>query len=92
MVRVTNDNSARRMRRIPQDPIMCLKVHPFPNKLFRDRTKFKEAADNNLNLAIKGFQDTDCKENLVEKGTIAHFEQFQLFRQFFSLGFFSSVY
>ena len=29
-------------------------------------------------MAIKGFQDTDCIENIVEKGEIAHVEQFHL--------------
>ena len=41
--------------------------------------KFKEAADNNWNVAIKGFYDTDCLENIVGKGEIAQNEQFHLF-------------
>ena len=30
-------------------------VNPFPNTPFWDRPKFKEAADNNWNVVIKGF-------------------------------------
>ena len=63
------------------------KFNPFPNTPLWDRPKFKEAADDNLNVAIKGFQDTDCIENIVEKGKIAHFEQFHLFLQIFPKGF-----
>ena len=29
--------------------------NPFPNTSFREGPKFKEAADDNLNVAIKGF-------------------------------------
>ena len=47
-------------------------VNPFPNTPFWDRSKFKEATDDNRNAAIKGFQDTDSIENIVEKGEIAH--------------------
>ena len=32
-------------------------------------------------MAIIRFLDTDCIENIVEKGEIAHFEQFHLFPQ-----------
>ena len=35
------------------------------------------------NVAIKGFEDTDCIETIVEKGEIAHLEQFHLFPQWF---------
>ena len=35
--------------------------------------------------------DTDCIENIVEKGEIAHFEQFHLFPQCFPETFFYSV-
>ena len=35
-------------------------------------------------MAINGFQDTDCIENTVEKGEIAHFEQFPFFLKLFS--------
>ena len=31
------------------------KVNPFPNKPFCDCPKFKEAADDNQNVALKGF-------------------------------------
>ena len=34
-------------------------------------------------MAIKGFKDTQSIENILEKGEIAHFEQFHLFPQFF---------
>ena len=49
-------------------------LNPFPITIFWDRPKFKEAADDNWNVTIKGFYDTDCIENMVEKGEIAHFE------------------
>ena len=39
-------------------------------------------------MAIKGFQDTDCIQNIVEKGEIAHFELFYLFLQCFLIAFF----
>ena len=39
-------------------------------------------------MGIQGFQDTDCIENIVEKGEIAHFVQFHLFPQCFSKSFF----
>ena len=42
-------------------------------------------------MAIKGFKDTDWMENIVEKGEIAHFEQFRLFRQCFPKVFFLNV-
>ena len=45
----------------------------FPNTTFWNCPKFKEDADDNWNVAIEGFQDTDCIENIVEKGEIAHF-------------------
>ena len=41
--------------------------------------------------AIKGFLETNCIENIVEKGEIAHFEQFHLFPQCFRKAFFFSV-
>ena len=49
-------------------------------------------AYDNGNVAIKGFQDTYFIENIVEKGEIAHFEQFRLFPQCFPKAFFSSMY
>ena len=45
----------------------------FPNTPFLDHPKFKEATDDNCSVAIKGFLDTDCIENIVEKCDIAHF-------------------
>ena len=57
--------------------------NPFPNTPYLDCPKLNEAEDDYLNLAIKGFQDTDCIENIVEKGEIAHLEQFHLFWQCF---------
>ena len=59
-------------------------LNPFPNTPFSDHPKFNEGADDNCNVAIKGFYDTDCIENIVEKGEIAHFEQFHHFSQCFS--------
>ena len=66
-------------------------VNAFPNTPFWDRPKFKEAADNKWNVAIKGLLDTDCKENIAEKGEIAHYEQFHLFSQCFPKAFFFNV-
>ena len=63
-------------------------MNPFPDTPFWDRTKSKEAADDNKNVSIKGFKDTDCIENIVEKGEIAHFEQFHIFSAMFSQSFF----
>ena len=40
---------------------------------------------------FKGLQDTDCIENSVEKGEIAHFEQFHLFPQCFPEAFYINV-
>ena len=65
-------------------------VNPFLYTPFWDRPMFKEAADDNWNVATKRFQDTDCIENIVEKGEIAQNEQFHLFHNFF-LKLFSSL-
>ena len=40
--------------------------------------------DDNWNVAIKGFLDTDCIENIVEKGEIAHFWAISPFSTMFS--------
>ena len=61
--------------------------NPFPNTPFLDRSKFKEAADDNRNVAITGSLDTDCMENIVEKGEIAQNEQFHLFPRCFPKAF-----
>ena len=45
-------------------------LNPFPNTPFCDCPKFKEAADDNLNAAFQGFQDTGSIENIVEKGKL----------------------
>ena len=42
------------------------RFNAFPNTPFWNRPKFKEAADDNWNVTIKGFQGTDCIENIVE--------------------------
>ena len=57
-------------------------INPFPHTPFWDRLKLKEAAEDNWHMAIERFYDTDCIENIVETGKIAHFEQFQLFNAF----------
>ena len=62
-------------------------LNPFPNTPFWDRLKLKEATDDNWNVAIKGFYDTDCIENTMEKGEIAQNEQFHLFPQCFPKAF-----
>ena len=58
---------------------------------FEIAPKFKEAVDDNWNWSIKGFEDTDCIENIVEKGEIAHFSNFTFFRNVF-LKLFSSFF
>ena len=68
-----------------------LDINPFPNTLFWDCPKFKEAADDNWNVAVKGFNNTHCIENIVKKGEIAHSEQFHLFSTMFSKVFFFNV-
>ena len=68
------------------------RFNPFPiAPWFWDRPKFVEAADDNWNVTIKGFLDTDRIENIVEKGEIAYFEQFHLFQQCFTKAFFFNV-
>ena len=42
-------------------------------------------------MAIKGFKDTDCIENIAEKGEIAYFEKFHLFPECFLETFFFNV-
>ena len=63
-------------------------INPFPDTPFWDRSKFREAADDNWNVAMKGFLDTDCIENIDDKGEIAHFEPFHLLPQCFPKAFF----
>ena len=58
-------------------------VNPFPNTPLWDCPKSNEAADDNWNVGFKGFWQTDCLENIVDKGEIAHFEQFHLFHNVF---------
>ena len=63
--------------------------NPFPNRQIWDRSKFKEASDDNRNVVIKEFLVTYCiKKNIVEKGEIAQNEQFHLFPQCFPIAFF----
>ena len=57
--------------------------NPFPITSFLDCPDSKDAADDNWNVAIKGFLDRDCIENIVEKDEIAHFEQIHLYPQCF---------
>ena len=66
-------------------------VNPFPNIPFCDRSKFKEAVDDDWNVAIKGFYDTDCIENIVGKGEIAHLINFTFSHNVF-LKFVSSIF
>ena len=44
-----------------------------------------------LNPSLIHHFETDCIENIVEKGEIAHFEQFHLFPQCFPKAFFLHV-
>ena len=71
--------------------MILFSVNPFSNIPFWDHPKFKEAADDNWNVSVTGLQDTDCIGNIVEKGEIAHFEQFHLFPKCFPKLFFFSV-
>ena len=41
---------------------------------------------------LHNFKDTNCIESIVEKGEIAHFEQFHLFPQYFPKAFFVNVF
>ena len=43
----------------------------FYNTPFWDCPNFEEAADDNWNVAVKGFLNADCIENIVEKSEIA---------------------
>ena len=52
---------------------------------FRNSKKLQTTTE--ITLAIKGFWNTDCIENIVEKGEIAHFEQFHIFSQCFPRAF-----
>ena len=70
--------------------LLCF--NPFTNTPFWESPKFKEAADDNWNVAFKGFEDRYCIENILEKGEIAHFEQFHLFPQYFPKPFFFNVF
>ena len=58
---------------IPLALEVCININPFPNIPFWDRPKFKEATDDNRNVANRGFFNTDCREDIVEKVEIAHF-------------------
>ena len=71
------------MRHLLEAMKPLLYFSPFPKTSFWDLPKFKEAADDNWNMAMKGFQDTDCKESIVEKGEIDHFEHFTFFHNVF---------
>ena len=42
-------------------------------------------------MGYKGFYDTDCIENIMEKGETVHFEQFHLFPQCLPTAFFFKV-
>ena len=66
-------------------------VSLFPNTPFWDCPKFKKAADNNWNVAIKGFLDTDCIEN-VGKGKLLILSIFTLFHNVFLKVFFMPPY
>ena len=63
-------------------------VYPFPNTPFWDRPKFKEAADDDWNVAIKGYKIVDCIENIMEICEIAQNEHVHLFPQCFPKAFF----
>ena len=66
-------------------PLTHSQIHHF------ETPKFEEAADDKYNVAIIGFFDTDCIENIVGKGEIALFEQFHLFPQCFPYTFIFNV-
>ena len=48
-----------------------------------DSSKLKELADNNLRFDKNGRKFSKWVENTVDKGEIAHYEQFLLFPQCF---------
>ena len=56
---------------------------PFPKWQNLDSSKLNEFADGNLKFCKNGVKFSKKVENLVEKGEIAHNEQFLLFLQCF---------
>ena len=58
-------------------------LKPFPKQHILDSSKLKEFADKNSKFDENGRRFSNSVENTVEKGGIAHFEQFLLFQQCF---------
>ena len=62
--------------------ILCLLqyvYYPFPKRQILDFPKLKESADDNFKFDKNGREFSNWVENTVEKGEIAHYEQFLLF-------------
>ena len=60
----------------------CL-YQPFPKQQVLDLSKLKEYADDNFKFDENDRKFSKWVENTVEKGKIAHYEQFLLFSQCF---------
>ena len=56
---------------------------PFPKQRTLDSPKLKDFADYNIKCHENGRKFSKLVENTVEKGEIAHYEQFLLFPQCF---------
>ena len=65
-------------------------THSLKHTILRP-SQIQRSCRRQLKLTIKGFLDTDCIENIVEKGEIAQNEQFHLFQQCFPKAFFFNV-
>ena len=61
-----------------------LNINPLPITLFFVTIPNSKKLQTTTEMwLLKDFKDTDCKENIVKKGEIAHFGQFYLFPQCF---------
>ena len=60
-----------------------MKLYPFPKRQILNTSKLKEFADDNLEFDENNRKLSKRVINIVEKGEIAHSEQFLLFPQRF---------
>ena len=65
-----------------------VKSYPFPKQQILDFSKLNEFADYNFKFDENGRKLSKRVKNTVEKGEIAHYEQFLLFPQCFSTDFY----
>ena len=71
------------MRLPPFSPVHLMFFKPFPHVKLLDQTKLKAFADDKLNITKMIISVFDRVENILEKGGIAHYEQFLLLPQSF---------